>query len=81
MNGVLIAYLGFSPIIVTLGGFAAARGLAEAITHDVTRFGFGDTLRRARQRHWFSDPDPGGDLPRAFLIGAYIWYEMPAGRH
>ena len=41
MNGWLISYLDFSPIIVTLGGYAGARGVAEAITHDQTRFGFG----------------------------------------
>src|SRR5438105_3506672 len=41
MNGYLISYLGFSPIIVTLGGLAGARGLAEVITQGYTVFGFG----------------------------------------
>ena len=81
MNGVLIAYLGFSPIIVTLGGFAAARGLAEAITHDVTRFGFGDGFGELGNGEWFSIPIPAVIFLGAFLIGSYIWYEMPAGRH
>jgi len=36
MNGLLISYLGFSPVIVTLGGFAGAAGLAQTITSDAT---------------------------------------------
>ena len=81
MNGVLVTYLGFSPIIVTLGGFAAARGLAESITHDVTRFGFGDTFGELGNGTWLSIPIPAVIFLGAFLIGSYIWYEMPAGRH
>ncbi len=81
MNGLLISYLDFSPIIVTLGGFAGARGMADTITHDVTQFGFGDTFARARQRHGCRHPGPGRDLPRPLPVGAYIWYEMPLGRH
>ncbi|MDX6631786.1 MAG: fructose transport system ATP-binding protein [Gaiellales bacterium] len=81
MNGVLVTYLGFSPIIVTLGGFAAARGLAESITHDVTRFGFGDTFGELGNGTWLSVPIPAVIFLGAFLIGSYIWYEMPAGRH
>jgi len=34
----------FSPIIVTLGGLAGARGLAQLITHGSTQFGFGPTF-------------------------------------
>ena len=49
---------------MTLGGFAAARGLAESITHDVTRFGFGDTFGELGNGDLALDPDPGGDLPR-----------------
>ena len=41
MNGILISYLGFSPVIVTLGGFAGAAGLAQTITSDSTRSAFG----------------------------------------
>ena len=44
MNGILISYLGFSPVIVTLGGFAGAAGLAQTITSDSTRSGFGTSF-------------------------------------
>ena len=66
---------------MTLGGFAAARGLAESITHDVTRFGFGDTFGELGNGTWLSIPIPAVIFLGAFLIGSYIWYEMPAGRH
>jgi ribose/xylose/arabinose/galactoside ABC-type transport system permease subunit/ABC-type branched-subunit amino acid transport system ATPase component len=81
MNGVLITYLGFSPIIVTLGGFAGARGLAETITHDVTRFGFGSTFGELGNGTWQSVPIPAVIFLGTFLLGTYLWYEMPAGRH
>jgi hypothetical protein len=44
VNGFLIGLLGFSPIVVTLGGLAAARGLAQYIAQgDV--FGFPEAFR------------------------------------
>ena len=46
-NGFLISYLGFSPVIVTLGGFAGAAGLAQTITSDNTRSGFGTAFKRS----------------------------------
>ena len=64
MNGVLISYLDFSPIIVTLGGFAGARGVAEAITHDTTRFGFGAKFAWLGNGEVVGIPVPGGHLPR-----------------
>lgn len=81
LNGVLIARLDFSPIIVTLGGFAAASGLASALTNEQTRFGFGDTF------NWFGSgtllglPAPGVFFIAAFLITAYVWYVTRLGRH
>ena len=80
-NGVLVAYLDFSPIIVTLGGFAAARGVAEAITHDETRFGFGDAFAVLGNGEVLGVPVPAIIFGGVFLVGAYIWYEMPVGRH
>jgi ribose transport system permease protein len=81
MNGFLICYLDFSPIIVTLGGYAAARGVAETITHDTTRFGFGDKFAYLGNGTILGLPVPAIIFLGLFLIGAYIWYEMPAGRH
>jgi len=81
MNGVLISYLEFSPIIVTLGGFAGARGVSDTITHDVTQFGFGDKFAYLGNGTIASIPVPAVIFLGFFLIGAYIWYEMPLGRH
>ena len=81
MNGFLVSYLEFSPIVVTLGGYAGARGLAEAITHDQTQFGFGSRFGELGNGTWFGLPVPGVLFLILFLIGAYIWYVMPAGRH
>jgi ribose/xylose/arabinose/galactoside ABC-type transport system permease subunit len=81
MNGVLISYLEFSPIIVTLGGFAGARGVADTITHDVTQFGFGQNFAYLGNGTIASIPVPAVIFLGFFLIGAYIWYEMPLGRH
>jgi ribose transport system permease protein len=81
MNGLLISYLNFSPIIVTLGGFAGARGVSDTITHDVTQFGFGDKFAYLGNGTIFSLPVPAVIFLGLFLVGAYIWYEMPVGRH
>lgn len=81
LNGFLISYLEFSPIVVTLGGYAGARGTAEAITHDVTQFGFGSAFGELGNGTVLGLPVPGVIFIGAFLIGAYVWYMMPAGRH
>jgi ribose/xylose/arabinose/galactoside ABC-type transport system permease subunit len=81
MNGVLISYLDFSPIIVTLGGYAGARGVAEAITHDETRYGFGSTFGVLGTGEVVGIPVPAIIFIVTFLVGTYIWYEMPLGRH
>lgn len=81
MNGFLISYMEFSPIVVTLGGYAGARGAAEAITRDVTQFGFGSKFAELGNGTLFGLPVPGVIFLLAFLAGAYVWYVMPAGRH
>jgi ribose transport system permease protein len=81
MNGILICYLDFSPIIVTLGGYAGARGVAETITHDTTQFGFGDNFAYLGNGEIAGIPVPAVIFLGFFLVGAYIWYEMPTGRH
>jgi ribose transport system permease protein len=81
MNGFLISYLDFSPIVVTLGGYAGARGLAEALTHDVTQFGFGNSFDNLGNGTVLGIPLPGVIFIVVFLVGAYIWYVMPTGRH
>src|SRR5262249_25632785 len=81
MNGVLISYLEFSPIIVTLGGYAGARGLSETITQHVTQFGFGAKFAYLGNGDIRGIPVPAVIFLGTFVVGAYIWYEMPLGRH
>ncbi len=81
LNGVLIAYLRFSPVVVTLGGFAAARGVAEAITENETRSGFGETFAFLGNGTVLGLPAPAALFIVLFLIGAYLWYATPLGRH
>ncbi len=81
MNGVLIAYLGFSPVIVTLGGYAGAAGLAQTITSDSTRSGFGPVFNQLGNGTLAGIPVPGVIFVVVFLAGTYVWYEMRTGRH
>jgi ribose transport system permease protein len=81
MNGVLISYLGFSPVIVTLGGFAGAAGLAQTITSDATRSGFGNAFDNLGDGTLAGVPVPVIIFVLVFLIGAYVWYETKTGRH
>ena len=80
-NGWLIAYLGFSPIIVTLGGLAGARGMSQLITKGFTQFGFGDVFALLGNGKVVSIPVPVWIYAIAFLIGAHVWYQTPYGRH
>ena len=81
LNGYLIAYLEFSPVIVTLGGLAGARGLAELITHGFTVFGFGPRFALLGNGSVLSVPIPVWIFAGVFAAGLYVWYEMPYGRH
>jgi ribose/xylose/arabinose/galactoside ABC-type transport system permease subunit/ABC-type branched-subunit amino acid transport system ATPase component len=81
MNGALISYLGFSPVIVTLGGFAGAAGLAQTITSDATRSGFGNAFDNLGDGTVAGIPVPVIIFLLVFLIGAYVWYETKTGRH
>jgi ribose transport system permease protein len=81
LNGWLIAYLGMSPIIVTLGGLAGARGLALLITKGFTVFGFGPLFAELGNGTILSVPLPIWIYAVAFLIGAHVWYQTPYGRH
>lgn len=81
MNGLLISYLGFSPVIVTLGGFAGAAGLAQTITSDVTRSNFGATFDQLGDGTLAGIPVPVIIFFLVFLVGVYVWYESRVGRH
>jgi ribose/xylose/arabinose/galactoside ABC-type transport system permease subunit len=81
LNGVLVGFFGFSPVIVTLGGFAGARGIADAISKDVTQFEFGDAFGVLGNGEVAGIPVPVVIFIGCFLAGAYLWYETPLGRH
>lgn len=80
-NGVLIAVLDFSPIIVTLGGLAGARGLAELISQGSTTFSFGDGFATLGNGEPLGLPLPVWIFAGVFLLGAWFWYITPYGRH
>ncbi len=81
MNGVLVSYLGFSPVIVTLGGYAGAAGLAQTITSDTTRSGFGALFGQLGNGTLAGIPVPGVIFVVVFLAGTFVWYETRTGRH
>lgn len=81
MNGVLIAYLKFSPVIVTLGGFAGAAGVAQTITSDASRYGFGSAFAVLGNGQVLGIPVPVIIFAVVFLVGVYAWYQRPVGRH
>lgn len=81
LNGTVINVLGFSPIVVTLGGLAAARGIAEALSQGQTVFGFSDTFQLLGSGKLLGIPVPVWLFVIATGVGAYIWYQMPYGRY
>jgi ribose/xylose/arabinose/galactoside ABC-type transport system permease subunit len=81
LNGYLIAYLDFSPIIVTLGGLAGARGVSELITHGFTVFGFGRTFSRLGNGTLLEVPIQVWIFLVILIIGLHVWFQTPWGRH
>jgi ribose/xylose/arabinose/galactoside ABC-type transport system permease subunit/ABC-type branched-subunit amino acid transport system ATPase component len=81
MNGILVGYFRFSPVIVTLGGFAGASGLAQTITADATRTDFGPVFAVLGNGEVFGTPVPVVIFVAVFAAGLYCWYETPIGRH
>jgi ribose transport system permease protein len=81
LNGTLIAYVGFSPIVVTLGGLAGARGLAEFWSKANTAYGFGPGFDGVANTTILGLDLPVWICAASFLFGAYLWYRAPFGRH
>ena len=79
--GFLVCRLGLSAIVVTLGGFAGLRGLAEFISEGQTEFGFGEGFRRIGNAEVVGVPAPVWMLVALFAVGFYVWYMTPFGRH
>ena len=67
-NGVLIAYLGFPPFVVTLGMLSIARSLAMVLSNNTVVFQFGpdhDKLLALGGGATFGDRQPGALHDRA----------------
>lgn len=80
-NGILIAYLRCSPVIVTLGGYAGAAGVAQFITSDNTRYGFGNAFAVLGNGEVAGLPVPVVIFICVFIVGLFVWYRTPVGRH
>jgi len=80
-NGYLIAVNGFSPIIITLGGLAGARGLAEFITQGYTTYGYGPEFAFLGNGKLLGVPVPIVLFLIVLAIGLHVWYRAPLGRH
>jgi ribose transport system permease protein len=81
VTATLVAYFEMSPIIVTLGGLAAARGVAEVISRGETVFGFGPGFAELGNGELLSIRLPSWIFLAVVAVGAYVWYQSPYGRH
>ena len=80
-TGYLVAYLGFSPVVVTLGGLAGARGVAEILSKGFTKYGFGTGFAELGNGEFLGIDTPVWLFSAVFLLGSYAWYQSPLGRH
>jgi ribose transport system permease protein len=80
-TGYLVAYLGFSPVVVTLGGLAGARGVAEILSKGFTKYGFGDVFAQLGNGEFLGIDTPVWLFLLVFLGVSYAWYHTPLGRH
>jgi ribose transport system permease protein len=81
ISGVLIAYFDFSPIVVTLAGLAGLRGIAELVSKAETKFQFGSGFAELGGGSVASIGIPVLICAIAFIVGGYLWYQAPFGRH
>jgi ribose transport system permease protein len=80
LQGYMAARLGFTPIVVTLGGYAGLRGIAELISAGNTKFGFGDAFDWWGGGKIFTVPVPVWIAIAVFAVGFVVWYLLPYGR-
>jgi ribose transport system permease protein len=81
VQGGLISYGTLSPIVVTLGGLAGARGIAEFISKGQIEYGFGSTFAELGNGTLLGLPVPVWLFFVAFPAGGYVWYCMRYGAH
>ena len=77
-TGYLVAYLGFSPVVVTLGGLAGARGVAEILSKGITKYGFGPGFAELGNGEFLGIDTPVWLFLAVFLLGSYVWYQSPS---
>jgi ribose transport system permease protein len=80
-NGVLSSYLSFSPIIVTLGGLTALRGIANQLSGGFPEGGFGSGFAKLGGGETAGIPNPVLYCAAAFILGAFFLYQTSWGRH
>jgi ribose/xylose/arabinose/galactoside ABC-type transport system permease subunit len=81
ITGFLVARLRLSPIVVTLGGLAGARGLAELISYAKTNYAFGITFAKLGNGKILGLRAPVYLMAITFAVGFLVWFFMPYGRH
>ena len=81
LAGWMICKLNMSAIIVTLGGYAGLRGLAELISEGQTEFGFGSAFGQLGNAVVLGIAAPVWILLFLVLVAFYCWYLTPLGRH
>jgi ribose/xylose/arabinose/galactoside ABC-type transport system permease subunit len=79
--GGAVAYLGFSPIVVSLAGLAGARGVAEFISAGTTTYGFGRDFYQLGNGQIAGLWMPVWIFAVVFVLGFVAWYRMVYGRH
>ncbi len=80
-NGFLSSFQGFSPIIVTLGGFAAIRGAAFEISGGLPTSDFGSTFATLGTGTVATIPLPVLYAAGMFVLGVLFLYKTSWGRH
>jgi ribose transport system permease protein len=81
VQGYLVAYKGLSPIVVTLGGLAGVRGVAEMISNARTNYAFGQDFNWLGNGEFLGLATPVWLMVLVFLVGFVIWVLMPYGRY
>lgn len=80
MNGVLIGVFGLSPIVVTLGGLAAARGIALALAPNAI-YGFPDFIVALGSGKLFGLAYIGWIALAVAAAGLFVLSQTPFGKH
>lgn len=81
LNAILINEMNIPPLIATLGTITIYRGFAYITTGGLSVFGFPESFKVIGQGYLGPMPIPVIIQVVVFLIGFYILYKIPIGRH